>query len=111
MSFDEEAAKVSGVPTSLLNMVLMVLTALTVSLAMRVVGVLLIGALMVIPVVTAMQLRQSFYKTIIAAVAFSLLSVCGGLFLSYYFNLASGGVIVVLALAIFLATTVVKKVK
>jgi zinc transport system permease protein len=110
LSFDEEAAKVSGVPTSLFNMVLMVLTALTVSLAMRVVGVLLIGALMVIPVVTAMQLRQSFLRTIITSIIFSLAAVVGGLFLSYYFNLASGGAIVVLALVVFLMTTVFKKV-
>ncbi len=104
ISFDEEAALVNGVPVSAINMTLMVLTALTVSLAMRVVGVLLIGALMVIPVVTAMQLRRSFLHTMMAAVGFSLLAVIGGLLGSYYFNLASGGAIVVTSLGLFFIT-------
>ena len=103
-SFDEEAALVSGVPTRGINIILMVLTAVTVSVAMRVVGVLLIGALMVIPVVTAMQMRQSFRNTILIAIVFSLAAVGAGLFLSYYLNLASGGTIVVVSLAMFLAT-------
>jgi zinc transport system permease protein len=111
ISFDEEAALVSGVPVSVLNMILMALTALTVSLAMRIVGVLLIGALMVIPVVTAMQFRKSFQQTVILAVVLSLLAVVGGLFSSYYLNLASGGTIVVFSLLLFTVLTVLKKIK
>jgi zinc transport system permease protein len=103
LSFDEEAAMVSGVPVARLNTVLMVLTALIVSLAMRVVGVLLIGALMVIPVVTAMQLRKSFQQTIFWAIGFSVFAVVAGLFASYYLNVASGGAIVVTALLLFLS--------
>jgi zinc transport system permease protein len=109
LSFDEEAALVSGIPTQFLNILLMVLTALTVSLAMRVVGVLLIGALMVIPVVTAMQLRLSFRSTIFSAILYSLISVVVGLFVSYYLNLASGGTIVVVSLLLFFATILLKK--
>lgn len=111
IAFDEEAALVSGVPTQFLNGILMVLTAITVSVAMRVVGVLLIGALMVIPVVTAMQLRLSFQRTILAAVGLSLLAVISGLFFSYYLNLASGGTIVVIALIIFFLMILAKRVK
>lgn len=109
LSFDEEAAHVSGVPTSLLNAILMVLTAVAVSVSMRVVGVLLIGALMVIPVVTAMQLRQSFQRTMLASIVLSMLSVVAGLFLSYYANLASGGAIVVCSLALFTIVTLQSK--
>lgn len=104
VSFDEEAAHVSGVPTKTLNMLLMILTALTVSISMRIVGILLIGALMVIPVVTAMQLRQSFLKTILASIFFSFIAVIAGLFLSYYINLAAGGTIVVISLLLFAVT-------
>ena len=104
VSFDEEAAHVSGVPTKTLNMLLMILTALTVSISMRIVGILLIGALMVIPVVTAMQLRQSFLKTILASILFSFIAVIAGLFLSYYVNLAAGGTIVVISLFLFAVT-------
>lgn len=101
VSFDEEAALVSGVPVSVVNTLLMVLTALVVSVSMRIVGVLLIGALMVIPVVTAMRLRRSFTQTIIWSVFFSLASVMIGLYSSYYLGLASGGAIVITALLIF----------
>lgn len=111
ISFDEEAAQVSGVPVSTLNILLMVMTAITVSVSMRVVGVLLIGALMVIPVVTAMQLRQSFFKTLASSVVFSLIAVLLGLFASYYLNLASGGTIVVTALLIFFGVAIVKSVR
>ncbi len=109
IAFDEEAAMVSGVPVAFLNTLLMVMTAVTVSLAMRVVGVLLIGALMVVPVVTAMQLRQSFRRTLLWAIGFSIISVGVGLFGSYYLNLASGGAIVVTSLGLFLVTTLLKK--
>lgn len=109
VSFDEETALVSGIPTSAVNSVLMILTALTVSVAMRIVGVLLIGALMIIPVVTAMQLKTSFKKTIIFATVFSFMSVIIGLFASYYLNIASGGAIVVVSLLIFFSTLLLKK--
>jgi zinc transport system permease protein len=69
---------------------------------MRIVGILLIAALMVIPVITAMQFGRSFKQTLILSVALSLVSVISGLFVSYYLDLASGGTIVVIALAMFL---------
>ncbi|MBI5452875.1 metal ABC transporter permease [Candidatus Gottesmanbacteria bacterium] len=109
IAFDEEAAKVSGVKVRLLNIVLVILTAVTVSLSMRIVGALLIGALMVIPVVAAMQLRKSFKQTVLFAIMFGLISVISGLFISYYLNLAAGGTIVVLALALFGVTIILNK--
>lgn len=108
-SFDEESARVAGVPVGRVNTVLVVLTAVTVSLSMRVVGVLLIGALMVIPVVTGMQVGRSFMQSIYYAVGFALAVVVGGLFLAYYLNLPVGGVIVLLALGIFGVVAMVKK--
>ena len=103
VSFDEELAQVSGINARRFNLVLLVLAALTVSLSMRIVGVLLIGALMVIPVITAMQFTRSFSQTLFFSVMISLSAVITGLFVSYYFDLASGGTIVLIALAIFLA--------
>ncbi len=101
VTFDEEAAKVSGVPTQRINTILIVLAALTVALAIPIVGVLLIAALIVIPVVTALQLKKSFVATIIYAEIFSLISVVAGIFASFYFNLSTGGTIVLIMLAIF----------
>ncbi|HVY67322.1 MAG TPA: metal ABC transporter permease [Patescibacteria group bacterium] len=107
-SYDEELARAGGLPVNLLNITLMVLAAVTVSLSMRVVGILLIGALMVIPVLAAMQLAKSFSQTLKYAVAFSLISVIAGLFLSFYLNLPSGGTIVACALILFGASLLKK---
>lgn len=108
ISFDEEAARVSGLKVDKINLVLMVLAAITVSLSIRIVGVLLIGALMVIPGITAMQFKKSFKATIALAVMFSLFSVVLGLFLSFYAGLASGGIIVVIAMAFFVLSIIFK---
>lgn len=109
ISFDEELAQASGLPVRRLNFTIVLLAAITVALSIRIVGVLLIGALMVIPVISAMQYGRGFRATLILAVTFSLLSVLLGLFASYYFNLASGGAIVLVALILFLVSLVVSK--
>jgi len=109
ISFDEESAKVAGIPVRLINTVLVVLAALTISLAIPIVGVLLIAALIVIPVVTALQFRQSFAKTIFYSECISLFSVISGIFVSFYLNLSTGGTIVLIMLAIFIVVMVIKK--
>lgn len=103
-TFDEESARVSGIPTSLVNTVLIILTAVTVSLAIPIVGVLLISALIVLPVVTALQFKTSFAKTILWAEVISVLSVVTGIFTSFYLNLSTGGTIVLVMIAIFSLT-------
>lgn len=109
VSLNEEVAAANGLPTTFLNLLLAALTAVTVSISMRTVGILLIGALMVIPVISATQYHQSFKKTIFVAGLFSLLSVIGGLFISYYVDLPSGGTIVACALVIFAGSALVNK--
>lgn len=101
VAHNEELARVSGLPVSFLNITLMVLAAVTVALAMRVVGILLVGALMVIPVLSAIQFGLGFKKTVALALVFSLVSVISGLFVSFYLNLPSGGAIVVICLFVF----------
>jgi len=102
ISFDEDSAKVSGIPVKLVNGILILLAAVTVSLAIPIVGVLLISALIVIPVVAALQLKKSFLKTLIYAELISVFSVIAGIFVSFYLNLSTGGTIVLIMLAIFL---------
>ncbi len=102
ITFSEESAKVSGIPTSRINTIFIVLVAMTIALAIPVVGILLIAALIVIPVVSALQLRKSFAQTIFYAEAISLFSVVAGIFTSFYFDLSTGGTIVLIMLAIFL---------
>jgi len=105
LSFDEDIAKAQGVRTVMLNTLMALMTAVTVAVGMRVVGVLLMGALMVIPVLAAMRLGLSFRATSVIAVAISLLSVLLGLLLSYYHDLAAGGAIVLVAISIFGVTS------
>lgn len=101
ISFDEEAAKVSGVRVKVMNLLLMTLAAVTVALSMRIVGILMVGALMVIPVLAALQIAKSFRQTLLYSVLFSVLSVFAGLVLSYQFDIIAGGAIVLLALLVF----------
>ena len=109
VTVDEEAAKVSGIPAKFINILLIILSAFTVALSIPIVGVLLISALIVIPVVTALQLKTSFKNTILIAESFSLISVITGIIVSFYLNLSPGGTIVLLAIAIFVLTLFVKK--
>lgn len=108
-SFDEEGAKLSGVKVKLLSYLLMTLTAITVSLAMRVVGILLIGALMVIPSVTGMQVAKSFKQSFFYAIIFAVLAVFFGLMGAFYLNIPAGGTIVLTALIIFRVVSLSKK--
>ena len=107
ISFDEEAARVSGVPTDFLNTLLVILTAVTIVLSMRIVGVLLIGALMVIPTITAAQIAKSFKQVIFISLILSLTAVISGLFFAYYLNVPAGGSIVVIALTFFLFAMII----
>ncbi len=108
VSFDEEVAQVSGIPAKQLNMALIVLTAVTVAISMRIVGALLVGALMVIPVVSAMQIANSFKSTIWYAVGIGFVSVIAGLFAAYYLDIPAGGAIVLSSL-VLLGIAMMKK--
>lgn len=109
LTFDEEVAIVSGIPTKFLNILLIIFAALTISLAIPIVGILLISALMVIPVVTALQFKKSFKTTIFYAEIISLSSVILGIFLSFYLNLSTGGTIVLVTLVFFAASLILKR--
>lgn len=101
ISFDEEAAKVSGIPVRLFNMLFILLAAATIAIAIPIIGVLLISALLVVPVVTALQLKKSFVATLLWAEVISIGSVLTGIIASFYFNVSSGGLIVLIMLGIF----------
>lgn len=100
-TFDEDSARVSGISVNKVNIILIVLASLVVSLAIPIVGVLLISSLIVVPVITALQLKKNFSRTILWAEFFSLLSVISGIFVSFYLNISTGGTIVLIMLAIF----------
>ena len=103
---DEEYARVAGLPVKTLNLLLAVTTAVTVTIAMRAVGLLLISALMVVPVATAQQVTRGFRSTMLAAMAIGVTSAGVGVWLAGQTGTALGATIVVLAVAAFTGTAV-----
>src|SRR3989339_453857 len=102
VSLDEDVAQGTGLPVRYLNRTLALLGAATIAISINVVGMLLIGALMVIPVLAAMQFQMGFKQTWMFAVALSVVSVVAGLSFSYTLNLASGATIVLCSILLFL---------
>jgi len=98
---DEDYAKVAGLPVRFYNLLTSVMAAITVTVAMRTVGLLLVSALMVVPVATAQQLTKGFKATILAAMGLGVLASLGGAVTSFYVDVAPGATIVLLALAGF----------
>lgn len=108
VSLDEEGARVAGLRVRLLNVLVSMLAALTIGVSMRIVGILLIAALMVLPVVAAQRVAWSLRSTIALASVFGLASALTGLTVSYYADLPPGGTIVLTAAALFGAAAVVE---
>ncbi|MEU3713993.1 metal ABC transporter permease [Streptomyces catenulae] len=102
---DEEFARVTGLPVRLLNLLIAVTAAVTVTVAMRVVGLLLVSALMVIPVAAAQQISRSFAVTFALAVAIGIGVTVTGTATSYYVDVPSGATIVLFAIAVFVLFT------
>ena len=107
VTFDEEAAKLAGVPVGGINLVLMLLTAVTVSVASRIVGALMISSLLVIPVAAAMMIAKSYKQTIWWSIAFAEFFTVAGLFISYYLDLRPGTIVLlgVVFLIVIIACT------
>lgn len=103
---DEEFARVTGLPVRFLNLLLAVTAAVTVTVAMRVVGLLLVSALMVVPVAAAQQATRSFGMTLALSVTIGVLVTLSGTSYSYYEDVPPGASIVVLAIAVFAVITV-----
>ena len=109
IAFDEEVAKTSGIRVTLLNFMMVSIVAVIIALSIRIVGTLLIGALMVIPTVAALRYRQGFSVTVGLSVLFALFSVIAGMMLSYAFSLPSGATIVICVLLIFVISLLINR--
>ena len=101
---DEEFARVSGLPVTALNIGIAALAAITVTISMRVVGVLMVSALMVVPVATAQLITRSFRATFALAISLGTVAALSGVVVSYYADVPSGPSIVVLAIGGFAVT-------
>lgn len=109
LSFEEDAASVSGLPVKLLNMLITLLTALVVSTAIKIVGALLVSALLTIPVAISLLLARSFKTSVILSVVFAETAVVIGLMVAGIWNLAPGATIVLLLIAMLIITMIGKK--
>lgn len=101
---DEDFARVQGLPARALNLLIVVLAAITVAVSMRTVGLMLVSALMVIPVATSQNLVLGFRRGLATSMGLGLALSVGGVIASYYLDSASGATIVVLAVLVFAAT-------
>jgi ABC-type Mn2+/Zn2+ transport system permease subunit len=101
ITFDPDMAQVAGLPAARLQLLLLGLIALTVVLSLKVVGIVLVSALIVTPAATAYQLTEEFRAMMAISVAVGVVASVGGLLLSYWLNTGSGSTIVLLATAIF----------
>ncbi|WP_396611848.1 metal ABC transporter permease [Haloferax sp. S1W] len=109
VTFDETAAAVSGISVTWYNRVMVMLTALVVVGAMQIMGVILVAAMLVVPVAGAAQVSKSFTQSLLVSVVLAELAVLLGIGVSYYGGATAGGVIVLVAVAIYATSVIVGK--
>ncbi|WP_137788866.1 metal ABC transporter permease [Bacillus sp. E(2018)] len=109
LSFDEEQGKLSGIRSNWILVAFMAITALVIAASMKIVGILLVSALMTLPVAASIRIAKGFKQAIWLSVLFGEISVIAGMFLSYYLDLASGGTIVLCLVVILVLTIFYKK--
>jgi zinc transport system permease protein len=109
VTFDETAAAVSGLSVNWYNRIMVLLTAMVVVGAMQIMGVILVAAMLVVPVAGASQVSRSFNESILVSVVLAELAVILGIGVSYYAEATAGGVIVLIAVAIYVIAVVLGK--
>lgn len=110
-AFDEEGARVSGIPVDFIYFLLLSLISFTIVVSIKIVGIILAVAFLIIPVSSALLITREFRKLIVISVIISMISTIAGFAFSYMFNLASGATIVVTATLIFGGLTVISRIK
>lgn len=109
IALDERSARLAGVPVKRVNFIFTILTAVTVSIAARTVGALIVSSMMVIPVACAMQFGRNYRQTVVYAVCFDVIFMIAGLFAAYYLGLKPGGTIVLVGVIFLLLIFVGKR--
>lgn len=109
ISFDEEHAKITGLPSKKINLLFIIMVALVIASAMRIVGILLVSALIVLPVAASIKIAKSFKQTLFYAILIGEFSVLSGLYVAYVMDWAPGGTIVVISFLILCVIIAVQK--
>jgi zinc transport system permease protein len=102
ITFDEDGARLQGIPVQAMTMAFNLLVAVSIALSIKVIGIILVVALMVLPGLTALQLKRSFKTTLVASTVFGVAAAVLGIVLSVLFSVSTSGVIVFSAAGIFL---------
>ncbi|MBM7833598.1 metal ABC transporter permease [Clostridium sardiniense] len=108
VTFDEEGAKTTGIRVKLINYIFTILIGATISMSIRIMGILVISSIIVVPVATAIQLNKNFNKTLIFSIIFGFVDIMFGLALSYYVNSAPGGTIAIVSVFSLILTIILK---
>lgn len=110
-SFNEELAIANGINVKRINIFFTALVGVSVAISIKIIGALLIGALMVIPVISAIFYKKGFFQTWMIALLIGVVGVVSGLFVSFYFSFPSGATIVVILFFIFSFSLIVQKIR
>ncbi|WP_121640100.1 metal ABC transporter permease [Virgibacillus sp. Bac330] len=109
LSFDEEHATISGLHTKAIHLLFIVLTALVIAISMRIVGVLLVSALMTLPVAASMRFAKGFKQMVYLSIVFGEIAVIIGLITGYYLSIPPGGTIVLVSISLLLLSIIISK--
>lgn len=108
-TFDEQGAHTAGINVKLINYIFTILVGATISLSIKIMGILVISSIIVVPVATAMQLKVNFRKTLISSVVFGLIDILLGLVLAYYLDSAAGGTIAITSVTVLIITLIISR--
>lgn len=109
LTFDEDGAVIAGVKSRVINYIFAILVAATISVSIRIVGILVISSLIALPVATALQLQRGFKVTMIWSIIFSFIDILVGLVASYYLDAAPGGVTAIVSVILLVLVIAYKE--
>ncbi len=110
ISYDEEAAKIAGVKTQIINYAFSILVASCIAASVRIVGVLVLSSMIALPVATAIQFERGFRFTLIISIITSIFDILVGLFLAYYLDVVASGLTAIISVFMLLLVILVKKI-
>ncbi|HVF54240.1 MAG TPA: metal ABC transporter permease [Actinomycetota bacterium] len=111
VAYDEEVARVSGLPVTMLNILVALMAALAIAATAKVVGILLVASMLVLPVAAAQQLTRSFRATTYASIGLGIAASVGGLVIAFYADLFPAATIVLLSILAFVAASLLARTK
>lgn len=111
ITFDEDGARIAGIKVKLINYIFALLVSATISVSIRIMGILVLSSMLAVPVATALQLNKSFKLTLVYSILFGFIDIMVGLISSYYINSAPGGTIALTSVITLFIVIILKKLR